>query len=267
MGFLRERTIKGHEYFYWCKRTRSRKKSGGSGKVQATDILIGRHPLDACLAFYFHMNEIDFRSYAESFIQRRFSLWNDDVAVSIDWGKAKAVPQRGKGKGRKRATKGKRTAKTGARVIFKSLRPDYIDCRSSDYRKQRQIAQDFLDQIVSDQGKVKEGIQKAIEDLRENKKWTDKAEDHERIASEIRKDPHKTWAEIEDEYDEDTQQWRRVEVTYHWGKDDEYDYSNAANHCRNNADICLENYLKQINWLAELAPRKRRDEFKRTITM
>lgn len=70
MAFFRKKTIKGHEYFYYCVRVRSGKKKGGTGKVKSYDYCTGTFPpYWKRLPYFCHIGEIDPREYATAYVQ------------------------------------------------------------------------------------------------------------------------------------------------------------------------------------------------------
>ena len=88
MGFLRVKEVKGHDYVYWCKRVRSGKKHGGSGKVKSPDFLLGTSIVwRKYLAFYFHTGEVLVREYVEAAItyllENNWSAVVDGVKLKI----------------------------------------------------------------------------------------------------------------------------------------------------------------------------------------
>jgi len=69
VGFLRVNKVKRYQYVYWCQRVRSRKKSGGDGKVKSPDFLIGDCPVwGKYLPFYFYTNEVPLQQYTDAAI-------------------------------------------------------------------------------------------------------------------------------------------------------------------------------------------------------
>lgn len=155
MATLKVKKVKGHEYFYWSKSVRSRKKFGGDGRVRTADYLIGTTPAGAWLAYYLWSGEAKLEEYAEAVVKYLWPAeWAVFVEVSIDWQRCK--------------------------VSIKSKFTCFADCRSRPWQNQRKALQSWLDRIIEDSTRIDRLIQdaryllsehyrcsKAVEELRQ----------------------------------------------------------------------------------------------------
>jgi hypothetical protein len=155
MAALKIKIVKGHEYFYWRKRVRSRKKFGGTGQTRTIDCLIGSTLVGQWLAYYLWSGEVELRQYTQAVLKHLCpTAWEAVVEVSIDWQNYK--------------------------VSTKSKHPWFADCRSRHWQTQRKALQSFLDRIVQYSTQIDRLIQhagyllgehyrcsKAVEELRQ----------------------------------------------------------------------------------------------------
>jgi hypothetical protein len=134
MATLKVKKVKNYEYFYWSKSVRSHKKFGGDGRVRTVDHLIGSHPLGNWLAYRLWAGEAQLTEYAESVIQWVCpKAWENIVKVSIDWKRH--------------------------RVSIRSSIPLLVDCRGRTWKREREVLQNWLNQII----KVSAWIDQIIE--------------------------------------------------------------------------------------------------------
>ncbi len=136
MAALKIKIVKGHEYFYWRKRVRSRKKFGGTGQTRTIDCLIGTTPIGNWLPYRLWTGEVKPEEYTEAVIKWLCpDVWEHMVKVSIDWRRQ--------------------------RVVINSLVPPLIDCRQRRWKREREALQTLLDRIVSESTQVARFIQDA----------------------------------------------------------------------------------------------------------
>lgn len=243
MATLKVKQIKTNEYFYWCKRVRSRKKFGGDGRVRSVDLLIGTNPVGRWFPYYVYVGEVELQKYAEAILKwttpDNYDNWKY-IKIEIDWKQH--------------------------RVSMRSLTTDTtnrVDCRQSFWRKQRETAQANLDQILHESRRVQESIEAAAYCLAEHERYTQKVKEAREKAREARANPKKEWVEWREIKDPMTGGYHIQEVTCHWQPNaDEILEEVAANH-QSCADKIMKLYLHSFDELEALAPPKRRADFRR----
>ena len=251
MGFFRVKLVKGHEYFYWCKRVRSRKKSGGSGKVKSPDFLLGNHVINGkYLFFYLHTGDVPLREYAEAALTYLLKYWDvvadesklkasDGVTVEIDWHTDPKVCLH---------TKDKR-----------------VDCRRKDWRGVREDLQLCLRDIHEKSKRVQFWIERAASQLAEHEECKKFAQAKRDELEEYLKNPAKTWSEWESEKDTETGQWQQREVRYIWKTEAETILDEVITECDSNASFWWEHYQTALKKVADCAPQRQQQRFRSTV--
>ncbi len=252
MGFLRVKTVKEHEYVYWCTRIRSRKKHGGSGKVKSPDLLIGRSIINGkYLAFYLYTEEVPLFEYADAVVSYLLDIWSspragtipkmkDAVIVEIDW-----------------QTK---QPKIQMRTAHK-----FIDCRSQFWRGVKRDLQHYVQFIYQSKGRVTKDIELAAYCLAKYTLFTQKAQSYRDKLQRHRRNPDETWMKWESVRDEETGKWQQEEVTYHWVENAAQILDEGIVACDKSASKYWDVYQKTLNRALDYAPRQRQEEFKRIV--
>lgn len=251
MGFLRVKLVKGHEYFYWCKRVRSRKKSGGSGKVKSPDLLLGKKVVQGkYLAFYLHTGDVPLTEYAEAALTYLLKYWDvfadelklkasDVVTVGINWHTEPKVCLH---------TKDKR-----------------VDCRRKDWREVREDLQAYLRGIQQNSKRVQYWIKRAAFSLAQHEEFKKNAQAKRDDLEEYRRNPTKTWIGWESEKDIRTGQWKRQEVVYEWKPDADIILDESITYFDGRTIHCWEKYQKALDKVVNFAPQQRQQDFRSSV--
>jgi len=277
VGFLRVKTVKEYRYVYWCKRVRSRKKYGGSGKVKSPDLLLGDNIVcGKYLSFYFHTGDVPLREYTESAIT--YILENDGLAKSIVFAATSfelAITyilendSSVVASGVKLKTSDVFTVEidwysaTKAKVCLHS-KDNRFDCRRHVWRQIRQKLQNCLEAILKISKSVQDDIELTAFCLAKYKFWTKKAQAKQNRLQEYRKNPTKTWTQWESEKDSTTGQWHQREVTYTWKENADIILDKVITNCDKKALWFWDNYHERLNQITNYAPRQRQEDFRHT---
>ena len=252
VGFLRVKTVKGHEYFYWCNRVRSRKKHGGSGKVKSPDLLIGNDIVQGkYLPFYLYMGEVPLSEYVAAAIAY---LLETDWTIYVNGGKLKMKDV---------ATVEIDWHVKQPKVRLRSL-DKRLDCRRQNWRQVKQKLHVYLQSICQAGARVTRDIEYAAYCLAKYETYTKEAQACQNQMREYHKNPAKTWTEWQSIKNEITGKWNQREVTYNWKEDAEQILDEAATAYDKDASMYWEAYQKTLKQVISYAPRLRQEGFRRT---
>ena len=229
MGFLKVKEVKGHKYFCWCKRIRSSKKHGGSGKVRSIDLLIGRDVTSRRLAYYLDRQEIEVKEYISAYLEWETQHYEDSVVVSLTWNKDKF------------------------KLSLRSNSPA-IDCRSAVWKSQRAYITNTLKYILSLNSIVSGEIKNLTDYIRRYEQYLDRAKKARQKAIEIRKTKDATWTELEERRDEWTGDYHSFEVTYGWLRDADIAEDERADRYEEIAAISIAGFENGIKALCDQYP-------------
>jgi hypothetical protein len=246
MGFLRSKTIKGNEYFYWCNRIRSQKRYGGTGKVKSPDLLLGRSVIGKYLPYYLHMKEIPLREYAEATIayllEKQWSFsYNGEpfsiskaVEVGIDW-QAKPIP-----------------------CVYLKSSDKRIDCRRKNWRQIKLQLQDHLSDIHQRSTWLQQGIESVAYCLGKHLFYDGEAQKARDRLKEYLKNPDKVWTEWSSVRDEVTGEWLQQEISYRWHKNADSVLDEKITASERTAAQEWEQYQKFLRLVVNSAPPSQR---------
>jgi len=235
MGFLRKKTVRGRDYFYYCERRRSSKKDGGSGRVVSIDKMIGDDAINGRYLAFWLWDGLSAVDYCEALIAYQFSQFKwglDGLSWMIEWKFRKGRPISGKLRLRSRPGSG-----ADGRAKF----PKFF----------REWQQGGINWVIQKQETVASSIEKLGFNLARYEAARAKLKRVEDNYQEWRKNPKREW-------------W---EGNTHWHYADDYGDSclESIDILKENIDYWLSEYQENLDFLSEQAPRSEREKFRAAI--
>ncbi|MBW4661065.1 MAG: hypothetical protein KME15_20510 [Drouetiella hepatica Uher 2000/2452] len=254
MSFIRVRKIKGHRYFYFCRRQRDRVSDGGNGRVKAIDICLGRSLSPDSLAYYFHIGEIDARAFCQAVLH--WGMENVDACLSESPWNVLVIA----------------TLKVVQDEVVIEFRPstlaldpmfgERIDLR----RKEAQVWTGRIRSLVQKSWDKQKHLKRLIDHGARTLWLYDECckdlQDYRQELALYLKNPDRRWNETRYEYTEEED--RKTEVVYEIYYSDDYGYQ-TDELISESESLAAELMTEYQDWLAlivDYAPKKLREEFR-----
>lgn len=256
MGFLRERKIRSngqiYTYWYWCKRVRSRKKSGGNGKVKSVELCLGRFPYDLRrFAYYCYTRDINIKAFLNEYVRHqvqalRFNIISDEEQQKIRDGTHVHISDDAMPK-----------------LTFRA--PQGFDLR-------RQINRQWVEQVRHDVAVLWEqsqSIDRNITYLARLLWHYDQAKEQYSQFQAMLKDywanPHRVWTEIEDVRNPRTGDYEQREMTYQWKDNAELIIEDNISRHDRAMQWAIEQHENQLELMAQSSPKCDRISFRHQL--
>ena len=240
MGFIRKKTVKGNQYFYYYEKRRSRLKDGGNGKVIMVEKLLGKYLLSPDYLSYWLWDGLTIEDYCYALM----NYMEKDVFYKVS----------GKPAFKTTIIWQKKRGKIIAGKV--SLRPisypdhDPADARCKLAREARIARKEAIDNAIAALIIEKE-IARMAQWL---KYWEDSkvnlAKSEENLKN-YRKDPFKEW-------EEDGKTWV-------YRKDAEVRLTDIVESYRGSIDLGSSQYFQVLDDLLKLCPQNQKSDFKAQI--
>jgi hypothetical protein len=241
MGFIRKKTVKGNEYFYYCEKRRSRLKDGGNGKVITIEKVLGKYLFYPDYLSYWLWDGLTVEDYCYALM----SYMEKDVIYKVS----------GKPAFKTTITWQKKRGKIIAGKV--SLRPisypDHApaDARCKLARKARVDRQEALDRAIAAAPIIEKEIAHIAQWLKHWEDFKIYLAQSENDLKSYRKDPFK--------------EWEKDGITYGYEKDAEVHFTNSVENYRGLVDLASGQYFEALERLLDLCPKGQRDNFKAQV--
>jgi hypothetical protein len=234
MGFIREKTVKGNQYIYYCEKRRSRIKDGGNGKVVTIEKVLGKSVFEMPYLPYWLWDGLSVQEFIDSYANFRIKKfgYQKKIKFEIEWKLKKGKPVKGK-------------------IIFRAIPGTGVDARKAWPRYIRRAIQEIIDDAIAYQDYKTSDMDKAAYYLAMSEDSKRKLEKMETKYREWKKNPYRHWEENGIKY--------RYSETY--GDD----CLETIECYRDYASRFLDNYLSLIDRLVKTAPLSEQKSFKATI--
>lgn len=234
MGFIREKTVKGNQYIYYCEKRRSRVKDGGNGKVITIEKVLGKSIFLMPYLPYWLWNGLSVQDFIAAYANFRLKEFDYDkkIKFDIEWKLKKDKPVKGK-------------------IIFRAIPGTGGDARKRWPRCLRRAIQNMIDDAITYQDYKLSDMDKAAYYLAESEDLKRKLEKAEADYREWRKNP--------------SRYWEKNGIEYQYSETYGDDCLKMIELYRDYASRFLDYYLSVTDKLVKTAPLSEQKSFRATI--